>query len=282
MNSTNITVSDVITISNEGLTALKILGYAYTTDDIDDDPNFTNTTLVNGVWVLGYGFVAANLPEIGSQIGPNTAISIDSTFNPLNGTGSYNSYWQVWSTGGAVNIILEGIASTAPVANFSISDGEGGWLPSSNLLMDFGDVAPGSSSSLVIRICNAGGSALEIDKSKPPNGVFHISDPTELHESQQIPPTDCAYGTVLMVANTEQHNVPNLVLNNTWTLNTNDLNFGVHVVEIVGTVVSNKVGPVNSTGEMVYLYLGCFHEAFSGPRLLPNEPLGPNNNNSKY
>jgi iron transport multicopper oxidase len=147
------TVSDVITISNEGLTALTILGYAYTTDDLDDDPDFTNTTLVDGVWELGYGFTADSLLAVGSQIAPNTAISIDSTFDPINGTGSYNSYWQVWSTGGTVNIILEGSASTAPVANFSISNGEGGWLPDANLLMDFGDVAPGSSSSRQIRIC---------------------------------------------------------------------------------------------------------------------------------
>lgn len=261
---------------------MTVLGYAYTTDDIDDDPNFTNTTLVDGVWDLGVGFTAATLPAVGSQIDPNTAISIDSTFDPVNGIGSYNSYWQVWSTGGTVNIILEGSASTAPVANFSISNGEGGWLPPANLLMDFGDVAPGSSSSRQIRICNSGGSALEIDKSKPPNGVFHISDPSELHESQQIAPGDCAYGTVLMVANTEQYNEPDLAINNTWTLNTNDLNFGVHVVEIMGTVVSNKVGPVNSTGETVYWYLGCFQESTSGPRLFPNEPLSPNQNMSKY
>ena len=237
------TVADIFTISNEGLTPLTILGYAYTTDDLDDSPDFTNTTFINGTWDLGYGFTANTLPAVGSTIAPNTAISINSNFDPINGTGSYNSYWQVWSTGGIVNIILEGSASTAPIANFSISTSEGGWLPGSNLLMDFGDVVPGSSQSLQIRICNEGGSALEIDKSKPPNGVFHISDPTELHESQQIAPGACAYGTVLMVANTEEYNEPDLLLNNTWTLNTNDLNFGVHVVEITGTVVSNKVGP---------------------------------------
>jgi hypothetical protein len=190
--------------------------------------------------------------------------------------GSYSSYWQVWSDGGDVNIILEGSASTAPIANFSISNGEGGWLPPSNLLMDFGDVAPGSSSSRQIQICNNGGSSLEIDKSKPPNGVFHISDPTELHETQQIPPGECAYGTVLMVANTEEYNQPDLVINNTWTLNTNDLNFGVHTVEITATVVSVKVGPVNSTtGQTIYEYLGCYQEATAGPRLFPNEPLDP-------
>jgi hypothetical protein len=143
------------------------------------------------------------------------------------------------------------------VANFSISTIEGGWLPPSELTMDFGDVAPGSSSSLQIRICNEGGSSLQIDKSKPPSGVFHISDPEELAETQIIAPGDCAYGTVLFNPNTEEYDIPNYTVNNTWTLNTNDLNFGVHVVEIVGTVVDTTVGPVNSTtGETIYQYLG--------------------------
>ena len=98
--------------------------------------------------------------------------------------------------------------------------------------------------------------------------------------SQQIPVNSCAFGTVLMVANTEEYNLPDLVLNNTWTLNTNDLTFGVHVVEITGTVVSTKVGPVNSTGQTVYNYLGCFQESTGGSRLFPNEPVGPSQNNT--
>lgn len=270
--------SAIFTISNKGLMAMSILGYAYTADDLDDSPIFINSTVVNGTWDLGFGyFSAVGLPEIGSQIAPSSQISIKSSFEPTNGTGSYNSYWQVWSDGGTVNIILEGIASTAPITNFSISNGEGGWLPQANLLMDFGSVAPGSSSSQQIRICNFGGSSLEISKSKPPNGVFHISDPAELHESQQIAVNDCAYGTVIFSANVEQYNKPDLVLNNTWTLNTDDVNWGVHVVEITGTVISKKVGPVNSTtGQTIYNYLGCFQESNIGPRLLPNQGYTPN------
>ncbi|TEY50792.1 hypothetical protein BOTCAL_0272g00040 [Botryotinia calthae] len=277
--------SAIFTISNKGLMPMTIMGYAYTADELDDSPNFINSTTMNGTWDLGFGyFSAVGLPEIGSQIAPSSQISIQSSFEPTNGTGSYNSYWQVWSDGGSVNIILEGIASTAPITNFSISNGEGGWLPQTNLLMDFGKVAPGSSSSQQIQICNVGGSSLEISKSKPPNGVFHISDPTELHESQQIAVNDCAYGTVIFSANVEQYDKPDLLLNNTWTLNTDDVNWGVHVVEITGTVISKKVGPVNSTtGQTIYNYLGCFRESTIGPRLLPNQGYTPNvtaNNNN--
>ena len=274
------TESSVITIANKGLTPMTILGYAYT---MANKSVFTNSTFIGGSWNLGNGFTAAILPAIGSQIASSSAVSVDAVFTPVNGIGDYVSFWQVWTDGGTENIILEGTASTAPIANFSISNGEGGWLPQSNLLMDFGDVAPGSSSSLQIRLCNQGGSSLEIDKSKPPNGIFRISDPTELEETQQIVPGACAYGTVEMLAPNEEYNIPNILVNNTWTLNTNDLNFGVHVVEIIGTIVSHKVGPVNTTtGETVYNYLGCFAESTSGPRLFPNEPVapGPTNDNN--
>jgi hypothetical protein len=269
------TTPGIFTIANDGLSNLTILGYAYTYDELSSSPKYINSTTINGIWDLGSGFTATTLPAIGSIITPNTVITVPSVFNPVNGTGVYASLWQVWSDGGTVNIILEGSAATPPMANFSISDGHGGWLPQSNLIMDFGIVTPGSSSSRQIRICNSGGSSLQIDKSKPPNGVFHISDPAELHESQVIPPGQCAYGVVLFVANTEEYNLPNIVLANSWTLNTNDLNWGVHVVQITGTVVSTKVGPMNSTGSTIYNYLGCFRESTNGPRLFPNEPLAP-------
>lgn len=273
------TVSSILTISNKGLSAMTIKGYAYTTQTLADNPTYTNATVVNGTWSLGYGFTASNLPAVGSTIAPNAALSVDTVFDPINGTGQYLSYFEIWTDGGKQNVILEGAASTAPIANFSISNGEGGWLPGTELTMDFGSVAPGNSSSRQIRICNEGGSALTIDKSKPPNGVFHLDDPTELEETQVITPNACAYGTVIFTPNTEEYNVATFSENNTWTLNTDDLTFGVHVVECVGTVVDKYVGPTNSSGQHVYQYLGCFKESTTGPRLLPNEPLSPSTTN---
>lgn len=270
-------------IANSGLSPLTITGYAYTQDDLDDgDAVYTNATFFpNGTMDLGFGaFTSNNLPVVGTVLQAGSQVSVQSTFQPTNGVGSYQSYFTIWSTGGTKFTILEGSASTAPIANFSISNGEGGWLPKDNLLMDFGDVAPGTTSSRQIRICDVGGSVLEISKSKPPNGVFHLDDPAELGESLQIPIGQCAYGTVLFVTNTEDPNIPNQVFNNTWTLNTNDLNFGVHIVQIVGTVVDKQVGPVNSTGNPVYSYLGCYSDTNPAGRLLPHEPYeGSNNTN---
>lgn len=279
-NSGNVsTISTPFTISNAGLGSMQILGYAYTYNNLGNNPTFTNATLNNGIWDLGLGFTTTGLPAIGSTINGNISTIVQSTFDPVNGTGSYFSFFQVWSTGGTVNIILEGSASSPPITNFSISDGQGGWLPNSNFLMDFGNVAPGTTYSRQIRICNNGSSVLTIVESMPPNGVFHVDDPTELHQSQQIPIDQCAYGTVLMVTDTEEYNLPNLVLNNNWTLSTNDLNFGQNTIQIIGTVVSTKVGPINATGHTVYNYLGCFQEG-NGFRLLPNEPYAPSGNNT--
>lgn len=265
------TVSLPFVISNPGVGSLTITGYAFTADQLDD-PNvaYTNVSFAQQPYVLGDGFSSNNLPAVGTVIPGGGAISVDSMFHPT-AVGTYNSYFFVFSNGGKAFTILEGSASTAPIANFSISTSEGGWLPEQNLVMDFGKVAPGTTSSRQIRICNEGGSVLQISKSKPPSGVFRPEDPNALHESQNIPVNDCAYATVLFVTNAEQPNLPDQTFTNSWTLNTDDINFGVHEVQITGTVVSRKIGPTNSTGQPVYQYLGCYHEIKPGGRLLPNQ-----------
>ena len=270
-NQTTPTISLPFVIRNAGSSPLTITGYAYTKDEIDSAViNFTNTTFAaDGTADLGHGFTSSNLPRVGTVIQPNSEVSVSSTFTPVDGVASYLSYFNVWTNGGHAFSILEGEASEAPVAEFAISTSEGGWLPASNLLMDFGNVAPGSSSSRQIRICSRGGSVLEISKSKPPNGIIRASAPgIDLHEAQQIPVGECAYGTVLFNAPTSDPNVPDQVVTNSWTLNTNDLTFGVHDVEIRGTIVYAQVGPKNSTGNPVYTYLGCFKDGTNG-RLLP-------------
>lgn len=268
------TITSTLVLQNQGLAPLTLTGYAYTLDELDDDDvDFTNTTFNNGVADMGYGFSSKNLPAIGTKIGASSSLSVDVTFTPVNGTGNYASFFQIWSTGGSTNTILEGSASTAPIANFSISTGEGGWLPPANLIMDFGTVSPGSTTQRQIRICNVGGSVLTISKSKPPLGAIHVQTyGVDLHESQTIAVGECAYGTVIFVAPTTDLNTPPETFTNEWTLNTDDLTFGVHVVEMKGVVVSRQVGPTNSTGLSVYEYLGCFLDNQAGGRLLPKQP----------
>ncbi|KAI9821956.1 MAG: hypothetical protein M1827_002538 [Pycnora praestabilis] len=283
-NDTVSTITSNFVIGNAGLQPMTILGYAWTTDDLDDDNlDFTNSSTAGGANNLGYGFESDSLPAIGSVVAAGQSITVPTTFNPVNGTGTYSSYFFVWTTGGKGSyIILIGSASTAPIADFSISNGEGGWLPPSNLLMDFGDVAPGDTATRQIRICNSGGSVLTISKSKPPNGQIRATAPgIDLHESQQVPIGTCAYGTVIFNPNTEPPNVPDQVVSNTWTLNTDDLNFGVHVVDCEGTTVDNVIGPTLPNGDARYNYLGCFIDSVAG-RLLPQLAYtGDNNTNEQ-
>lgn len=282
-NQTTPTISLPFVIANAGLSPLTISGYAYTIDDLSSPGIvFTNTTFAaDGTADLGHGFTSGNLPPVGTVLQAGQQVSVPSTFTPVDGVGDYKSFFNVWTDGGKAYTILEGSASTAPAANFSISNGEGGWLPPSNLLMDFGKVAPGSSSSRQIRICSTGGSVLEISKSKPPSGIIRANAPgIDLHESQTIPVGECAYGGVLFIAPTLDPNVPNQIVTNTWTLNTNDLNFGVHEVEITGTIVDTIVGPVNSTGNAVYTYLGCYLDNAPTGRLLPQQQYADANNNN--
>ena len=274
LNNTVPTESSEFVIGNAGLSPLTITGYAYTTGNLDDDDiDYTNATADDtGNYDLGYGFTSMSLPPVGTAIQAGQSVSVPLIFNPLNGTGSYQSYFNVWSSGGTSDSVLEGSASTAPIADFGISNGEGGWLPPSNLLMDFGDVAPGGNATRQIRICNDGGSVLIISKSKPPNGIITATAPgIDLHETQQIPVNQCAYGTVIFAPNVEPPDEAPQVVNNTWTLNTNDPNFGVHVVECTGTIEDRALGPLLANGTSRFLYLGCYLDsANGGPRLLPS------------
>ncbi|KKY27503.1 putative wsc domain-containing protein [Phaeomoniella chlamydospora] len=264
-------IDSTLVIENAGLSPLTITGYAFTTDELDEgNVYWTNITCSDGSCDLGTGFTSSNLPDVGTVIAATTSISVDLKFCPIDGVGAYSSYFQIWSDGGSTNTILEGSASTAPIANFSISNGEGGWLPPSDLTMDFGDVDSGSTTSRQIRICNNGGSVLTITKSKPPLGVIHVQTyGVDLHESQTIEVGECAYGTVLMVAPTTNLNTPPEEYTNEWTLNTDDVTFGVHVVEMTGTVISTQVGPTDDSGDAIYEYLGCYLDNDPTGRLLP-------------
>ena len=57
------------------------------------------------------------------------------------------------------------------------------------------------------------------------------------------------------------------IVTNSWAINTDDLIFGVHEVQLVDTVYDRVVGPTYTNGSARYQYLGCYSE-FT-PRLLP-------------
>ena len=111
--------------------------------------------------------------------------------------------------------------------------------------MDFGVVKAGSTVSRRIRICDSGGSALEITNSKPPfQQELRAEYPTsDLYDGQLIASNDCAYGPVDIAAQPQSVHSPDHSISDIWILNTDDVNFGVQDVEISATISTPQVGP---------------------------------------
>lgn len=105
----------------------------------------------------------------------------------------------------------------------------------------------------------------------------------DLPEGSQIAPNSYADGPVLFapsLALSPINSDPRSV-SGTWTLNNDDLTFGVHVVNFTGTVVVPQHGPLNSAGNSIFKYLGCYLDtANGGPRLFAQSTdNGINNEN---
>lgn len=209
-------LSASLIISNVGAQALSFLGTAWT-NSVAGTVQWTNIT--NGD--LGNGFTSTEFPKAGDTLASGASITVPVHFLTTN-TGTYTSFVEFWTTGGSDYIILSGSASTAPVANISVSTIEGGWDFSNPLIMDFGNVLDGTTQSENIRICNSGGSALAITKSKPPIGTELLAPNAlvDLHEGQFIDVDHCALGQISIVAAPLGVNRLDHAVSDVWILNT--------------------------------------------------------------
>ena len=265
-------------IQNAGSMPLKITGYGYA-DDLDDDgqTHWTNVTTNGQISTIGDVFTSSSLPPVGTIVAPGQSITVPVNFQS-NDVGNYQNFLEIWTNGGNKNILMTGSVTTAPIAKLSVETDEGGWLDSS--IMAFGTVTAGTTETRRIRICNTGGSALLITKSKPPiDTELRAENPTsDLHEGQSIPINECAYGPVDIAASPETPNVPSHDVSDFWILNTNDLTFGVHDVAISATIVSRQLGPTYPNGTAEYEYLGCYADG-TGRQLQTQFNLGNANEN---
>jgi len=135
--------------------------------------------------------------------------------------------------------------------------------------------------TIQLKISNIGGSPLTITKSKPLEGAeLGATNPDiDLSEGMSIAVGSYALGTVLFSPTTEILNADDLYYSGTWTLNTDDLAFGVHVVSFTSTVISRKVGPLSSSGGAVYQYAGCYQDFINSIRIEEKEYVNTNNTN---
>ncbi|KAL8835845.1 MAG: hypothetical protein Q9170_003168 [Blastenia crenularia] len=267
-------------ISNIGSSPLKIIGYAYTGTEIDGGDGgvtYTNTTDSKSGTIIGNGFTSTDLPAVGSTVAAGQSFTVPINFN-ANNVGNYQSLFNIWTNGGTKYVLLTGSATTAPIAKLAVETSEGGWDTSG--IMDFGTVNAGTTKTRRLRICNVGGSALLITKSKPPiQAELRAENPSsDLHEGQSIPATECAYAPIDIAAAPEAPNNPPHDVSDVWILNTDDLTFGVHDVQIKATIVSRQLGPTYPNGTAQYTYLGCYSDL--NPRQLQKSwDLGVRNEN---
>jgi len=212
-------LSAAFTVKNLGLQALQFLGSAWTTTVDSGDGPIVYTNITNGN--LGNGFSSNSLPKVGDSLQPEQSITIPTLFLASQ-VGSYQTFLQFWTTGGSGYVLLTGSASTAPVANISVSTIEGGWDSSEPVLMNLGNVLAGTTVSRNIRICNSGGSALTITKSKPPiqAELLAPNHGVDLHEGQNIDVNTCALGQVSIVAAPLGVDRPDHIVSDVWILNT--------------------------------------------------------------
>lgn len=135
--------------------------------------------------------------------------------------------------------------------------------------------APGPGTTLqTINFHNIGGSDLIITKSKPPIGtVLGATNPaSELSEGLGIAPGNQSSAIVYFQLGQPVLNSDPVVHWGAWTLNTNDLTFGVHVLNFTGTLASRQVGPLLPNGKARFNYLGCFLDSTGvRPSLRPSD-----------
>ena len=213
-------LSAAMIISNLGAENLTFSGFAWT-GSINPAEGLIVWTNITSNGFLGSGFSTSSLPKVGDTLATGASISIPLNFLASQ-TGSYSTFVEFWTTGGNEYVLLTGSASTAPVANISVSTVEGGWDYSEPVLMDFGNVLAGTTVSESIRICNSGGSALTITKSKPPidTELLAPNAAVDLHEAQTIDVNSCALGQVSIEAAPLGINRLDHTVSDVWILNT--------------------------------------------------------------
>ncbi|KAH8896901.1 WSC-domain-containing protein, partial [Thozetella sp. PMI_491] len=284
--------SSTLILQNLGQSPLTILGYAYTVSNPIEEPNFTNLTRTNTSYVLdadGY-FSAPTLPAINSTLAATSSVTLEVDFD-CQILGNHFTFFVIFTDGGMIYAMLTGAADSAPVARFSYSSSGIDWTPIPTSLdltqdwpfqIDLGTYSDPTVVTMTIMVQNTGGSDLIITKSKPPEGgvISAASPETDLHEGLTIQPGKNATAVIQFYpVVSPELNDPAISYTGVWTLNVNDLTWGVHVLNFTGALQAPQVGPVLANGSPRFKYLGCFHDGIGAARIEPASTTSSNNSN---
>jgi hypothetical protein len=266
---------NTMVIQNLGKSAMTITGYGFTTNSpTSASAVFTNiTTDSGGTSILdanGY-FTASDLPAIGSIIGAGSSVVVHLTF-ASNTLGDFWTTFVLWSDGGMADTVMTGSADSVPIALLEVSTSEGGWTTIANCpdpstsctyQIDMGTSYGPTTTEITLRFTNNGGSDMIISKSKPPEGdVLGAENPsTDFYEGEIIVPGGSTTGTIFFTPGTSILNADPIYYSGAWTLNVNDLTFGVHVVNFTGILAAKQTGPALADGSPRFKYLGCYQDS---------------------
>jgi hypothetical protein len=128
-------------------------------------------------------FSADGLPAVGTILESGAAVTISVTYAPT-AVGEYLDHLLLTSTGGPLDLPLSGTAATP------------GRLIIEPLTVDYGKVPVGRTKSATFKLSNTGGSAITLNKSKPPAlGPFRAS--STLDEGTLLAPGASLVETVI-------------------------------------------------------------------------------------
>ena len=169
---------------------------------------------INAIKLPAAPFSASGLPAVGSTIAAGASVTINVAFSPTQ-TGNFNDQLGLETTGGNATVALAGSAGSAGVLQITGERNE------------FGQVAIGSTATKSFTVTNAGGTNINITRSKPPSGG-EFTATTSLSEGTTLAPGASLTETVAFTPTAPGPATAN------WSLNGDDTS-GLHEVSFSGT-----------------------------------------------
>ena len=268
-------VNESFILTNLGNTGLDVTEYQVSATG-------TNGTFVSGTSVGLFTFLS--LP---SQIPSNSQDSAIVNF-AASQNGSFEAYLRVISDGGTQNLLVSAHSGGPPVTliEFETPDGSG-WVefvPGQNFT--FGNVTENTTKNLNFRITNnspPGSNALTLTVSKPPFGqvgsLIETTNDVDLGEGSSIAAGQSQNASMYCSVPKAQWDTDSYEAYATWTINTDDDNFGKKDIGFVCNAVSEQAPPLDSNGQAIYRYLGCFKDNNPDRQLSTQLYSNPNNTN---
>jgi Abnormal spindle-like microcephaly-assoc'd, ASPM-SPD-2-Hydin/PQQ-like domain len=162
-------------------------------------------------------FSASGAPPPGDTLQPGDSVTVTVSFQP-DAVGQYGDEITLSTTDGQSQTVQLSASASTP-----------GLLQFSREAVDFGTVTVGTSASQTFTITNTGGTAVTIEKSKPPFGGAFAAVPTgSLPEGTTINPGQTVTETVTFTPSSPGP------ASGTWQINGDDTS-GLHQVQFTGT-----------------------------------------------